>query len=221
MAEQDRRYDDRGRDAEEDRFRRGLDEQARRGRYGADDRAGYGGHGYSEAYGDYGRSFERDRGADRAYGAAYGIDEASYDDPRYGGRWGAGPEGSPPSRQAHPHHAHDRTWMERAGERVASWFGGEAGRSHRGRGPKNYARSDERIREDVNDRLTDDPWVDASEIEVQVASGEVTLSGAVNRREDRRRAEDIAEQVLGVRHVQNNIRVQPPARDEPLPVPMV
>jgi Flp pilus assembly secretin CpaC len=60
----------------------------------------------------------------------------------------------------------------------------------------------------VNDRLSDDPHVDASEIEVAVSSCEVTLSGTVDSREAKRRAEDIAEQVSGVKHVQNNIRVQ-------------
>ena len=50
---------------------------------------------------------------------------------------------------------------------------------HRGRGPKNYKRSDERIREDVCDRLSDDGMVDASEIEVKVSGAEVTLDGTV------------------------------------------
>lgn len=81
---------------------------------------------------------------------------------------------------------------------------------HRGRGPKNYVRSDDRIREDVSDRLSDDSWLDASDIEVTVASCEVTLSGLVRTRDDKRRAEDIAERVGGVRHVQNNLRVHPP-----------
>jgi len=79
---------------------------------------------------------------------------------------------------------------------------------HRGRGPKNYTRSDDRIREDVNDRLTDDTWLDASDIDVQVSGSEVTLTGTVSSRDDKRRAEDLAEQVSGVRHVQNNLRVQ-------------
>jgi osmotically-inducible protein OsmY len=80
---------------------------------------------------------------------------------------------------------------------------------HRGRGPKGYARSDERIREDVSDRLTDDPHVDASEVEVTVQDREVTLSGTVNSRFEKRHAEDIAESVSGVTHVQNNLRVEP------------
>lgn len=85
---------------------------------------------------------------------------------------------------------------------------------HRGRGPKNYVRSDDRIREDVSDRLSDDSWLDASDIEVTVAKCEVTLSGLVHTRDDKRRAEDLAERVSGVRHVQNNLRVHPP-RDFP------
>jgi hypothetical protein len=60
----------------------------------------------------------------------------------------------------------------------------------------------------VNDRLTDDPRLDASEIEVTVAAREVTLSGTVHTRQDKRRAEDIVDTVSGVTHVQNNLRVQ-------------
>ena len=82
------------------------------------------------------------------------------------------------------------------------------GGQHRGRGPKGYSRSDERVREDVSDRLADDPMVDASDIEVQVSQGEVTLSGHVDSRTAKRRAEDCAEGVSGVRHVQNNLRVK-------------
>jgi osmotically-inducible protein OsmY len=79
---------------------------------------------------------------------------------------------------------------------------------HRGKGPKNYTRSDDRIREDVNDRLADDSHIDASEIEVQVKECEVTLSGTVNSREEKRYAEDIVDRISGVKHVQNNLRIQ-------------
>ena len=79
---------------------------------------------------------------------------------------------------------------------------------HRGKGPKNYARSDERIRDDVNDRLTDDSWLNAQDIDVEVQDREVTLSGHVLSREDKRRAEVLAENVSGVNHVQNNLRVK-------------
>src|SRR3546814_3109768 len=78
---------------------------------------------------------------------------------------------------------------------------------HRGRGPADYVRSDDRIREDVNDRLTEDYWLDASRIGVTVAGGEVTLDGSVDGKRAKRRAEDIADDVTGVKHVQNNLRV--------------
>ncbi|WP_230533398.1 BON domain-containing protein [Microvirga roseola] len=83
-------------------------------------------------------------------------------------------------------------------------------RHHRGRGPRNYRRSDERIADDIHRLLTDDPYVDASEVEVIVKNQEVTLSGTVPTRFEKRQAEDLAEAVSGVTHVQNNLRVQPP-----------
>jgi osmotically-inducible protein OsmY len=84
---------------------------------------------------------------------------------------------------------------------------GERGR-FAGRGPKNWQRSDDRIREDINERLTDHPDIDASEIDVQVKNGEVTLTGAVDERYVKRLAEDVAENVTGVREVHNQLRVQ-------------
>ena len=48
---------------------------------------------------------------------------------------------------------------------------------HRGRGPRGYRRTDERILEEVNERLTEDAHLDATNIEVDVRDGEVTLKG--------------------------------------------
>lgn len=76
-----------------------------------------------------------------------------------------------------------------------------------GRGPKGYTRSDERIREDVCELLTDDPRVDASNIDVKVENSEITLTGTVHAREDKRLAEDLADRVSGVKDVQNRLRV--------------
>ncbi len=85
---------------------------------------------------------------------------------------------------------------------------GEPGGGHRGKGPKGYQRSDERLTEDINERLTHDDDIDASEISVAVAGGEATLSGTVNTRFEKRRAEDLADDVTGISHVQNNLRVK-------------
>jgi osmotically-inducible protein OsmY len=78
---------------------------------------------------------------------------------------------------------------------------------HKGKGPKGYERSDQRIQENINDQLSDDDQLDASEIEVKVEKGEVILSGTVSDRSSKRRAEDIAESVSGVKHVENRIRI--------------
>ena len=77
-----------------------------------------------------------------------------------------------------------------------------------GRGPSGYSRSDSRIAEDVNDRLTDDWPLDASGVEVGVSEGEVTLTGTVDSRRDKRRAEDLVDDVSGVKNLQNNLRIE-------------
>lgn len=113
---------------------------------------------------------------------------------------------------------HERNWLERARDEVSSWFGDEDAErrrewdaanaaDHRGRGPLGYKRSDERILEDAHDRLTDHPWLDATGIHVSVSAGEVTLAGTVSEREAKHRAERIVENISGVEHVQNNLRV--------------
>lgn len=78
---------------------------------------------------------------------------------------------------------------------------------YRGRGPRGYRRSDERIYEDVCEYLTEDPMIDATNIEVEVRDGEITLSGMVNSRQEKRRAAEIIEDISGVKDVHNNIRV--------------
>lgn len=112
----------------------------------------------------------------------------------------------------------DRDWWEKTKDEVSSWFGDDDARrrrrmdevregEHRGKGPKNYTRSPERIREDISDRLTEDSMIDASNIDIDVKGNEVTLSGTVDSRYEKRRAEDLAENVSGVANVQNNLRI--------------
>jgi len=78
--------------------------------------------------------------------------------------------------------------------------------SHRGKGPKNYTRSDDRIREQVCETLADDHNVDASDIEVAVKDGEVTLTGTVPDRRMKRMAEDCIYQLPGIQDVHNQLR---------------
>lgn len=86
-----------------------------------------------------------------------------------------------------------------------------AGGPHAGRGPKGYRRSDERIREDVCDLLCEHGALDASNVEVQVVAGEVTLIGFIATRPQKRLAEDLADSVSGVNEVHNQLRLTPPA----------
>jgi BON domain len=82
-----------------------------------------------------------------------------------------------------------------------------ARRDFAGRGPKNYRRSDERITDDVNEALTRSPYIDATDVDVRVEGGAVTLIGSVDDRGAKRLAEDIAESCFGVRDVSNQLKV--------------
>lgn len=86
--------------------------------------------------------------------------------------------------------------------------------NHRGKGPKGYTRSPERIKEDVYERLYDDSFLDASNIEIEIKKDEVVLTGTVPDRQSKRRAEDDVEAVSGVRQVENRIRVKQSNDDE-------
>jgi osmotically-inducible protein OsmY len=159
------------------------------------DRYGGWSGGQQEAF----SSYEENRGD--LYGQGYGASRSRDRSSAYGGGRGYGRDDD-----------HDRGFLERAGDEVMSWFGDEDAarrreQDHRGRGPSDYKRSDERIREDANDRLTDDPRIDATHIRVKAQDGEITLDGTVDSRDAKRRAEDCVERISGVRHVQNNLRV--------------
>jgi osmotically-inducible protein OsmY len=90
-----------------------------------------------------------------------------------------------------------------------NWNSNQNGQGlYRGKGPRGYNRSDDRIKEDINDRLSDNAYIDATDIEISVSNGEVILSGTVEDRTAKRRAEDVAEAVSGVRNVENRLRIQ-------------
>ena len=157
---------------------------------------------------DYGRTTSRFYGRS---GYEYGRDDYERDEAR-----------SERGRRPAAERGEGRGWLDRAADEVRAWFGGDdddsddrrrelrAGRGEgrfRGRGPRNYRRSDERVREEVCERLTDSEWLDASDIEVGVAAGEIILTGTVDSRYAKRLAESIAESVSGVNNVQNNLRI--------------
>lgn len=142
---------------------------------GEDYGGGFSGGDYDRSFGGRGGGFGGSRGAEDVYGASYGGG------PAQGGGSFAAHLGGP-----------GLGIPERSGP-------------HRGRGPAGWSRSDERVREDVCERLADDRFLDASDLEVEVTDGEVVLKGRARGRRDLQHAAAIAAQTPGVRQVRNEI----------------
>jgi hypothetical protein len=174
------------------------------GNYGAT--SPYGGTGsYGSADRFSGQSFDRDRGwgfgtQEHGYGT-YGVGRSGMDESwqnrDYGRQDVGGYRGG----------SDDWRWNEQGRERTGGGMMEKVGRFF-GIGPKGYKRSDARIQEDVSDMLMDHPEIDATHIEVKVQDGEVTLEGIVEERRIKRLAEDVAENVRGVKEVHNRLRLQ-------------
>jgi osmotically-inducible protein OsmY len=111
----------------------------------------------------------------------------------------------------------NRNWLDKTTDEVAGWFGDDDAQRrrqldkirgpHRGKGPKGYERSDDRIREDVSDRFYEDPYIDASDISIRVEGKDVILEGTVESKEAKRRAEYLAESIRGVKDVENRLKI--------------
>lgn len=174
--------------------------------------------GFEEADPDWARQWgylegrgrrEPERGWSRGWGygggygsgAGYGGGRADW---RGSGGYEPGGYGWPGQERAYGGQSRHDYQSERHG---SGWRSGVWQGPHVGRGPRGYRRSDERIREDICEQMSQHGELDASDIEIVVVSGEVTLQGAVRERADKRLAEDLAEQVSGVREVNNQLRV--------------
>jgi len=231
----DRQYGTRGPDEREEGSHYGAEEWRSRSpyegarRYGgdADSRQleGYGrdyrsqpqsqsqGHGYGDyepmrrsGYSPGANQSRPYRGASSQYGSQVRQPEA------YGQSWREQPSqqrdwrsnyNQNDERQQHSsEHESFGEQMREAGQRIARTV------KRVFRGPKGYKRSDDRIREDVSDRLGDHEYLDCSEVEVTVANGEVTLTGTVRTRQEKFLAEEIADDVSGVHDVHNQLRVK-------------
>jgi hypothetical protein len=62
---------------------------------------------------------------------------------------------------------------------------------------------------EIHEILTQDPDLDATEIQVEVERGAVTLTGVVDSREAKLLAGELVESVTGVREVHNDLMVAP------------
>jgi osmotically-inducible protein OsmY len=215
MDEQRERYRDMDRDRSDERGWAGSGE---RGRADTSNDRSWSGAGRDRGYNQ--PSWTGDRGASAggwsnesrsSYGAPRGGDyggSSNYGGGTYGGgSYGGGSYGGGGYGSGNFGGYGRETWGstgQSSGFREAGRYGG----SFAGRGPRNYQRSDERIREEVHERLTADPRVDASDIDVEVKNGEVFLRGRVDERRDKRAAEEAIEDIPGVKDVKNEIRVE-------------
>ncbi|WP_265920464.1 BON domain-containing protein [Cupriavidus nantongensis] len=193
------------RDADEFRRNRGNDPRS-------DDPRGYGEGRYGQRGGP-----ARDYGEGRYEGRQRhdsDVRESGY----YGGR------SSPAQRvwetsSRRPPWEEDEAW--RRGSEVRDEWGESGGDSRgnawrdlpRGRdrvGPKGYQRSDERIREDICERLAHARHVDVRDVEVEVQGGVVRLTGNVRDRRQKYCIEDIVDDVFGVQEIHNAVRLGAP-----------
>jgi hypothetical protein len=182
---------DRGRDWEH----RDYDED-----YGGQYGAGYGGEGRRDDR--EGRSWEGRR--DRGYGGRWSQEH---------GRFGDRDQGGWEDRQRGAEWRYDDDFdmmdydedMDTYLTYTEYWY---IPGPFSGVGPEAYQRSNERIEEDINERLTHHGQIDARNIEVKIDQGNVTLTGTVKNRQMKRMAEDVVESVWGVHNIQNELKVQ-------------
>lgn len=172
--------------------------------------SGYGRGGYQTGRSSYGQ--QRDY-LDHASGYAQGGHQETGSG--YGRQGGYRDQGLGYGQGDYPSAGYQQYGAGQGGYRQSGyggddWQRGSQGRgfeSRRGLGPSSYARTDERIREDVNESLMNDDYVDATHVTVQVKEGAVVLGGSVEDRREKHRAEDIADSCSGVRDVRNEISV--------------
>jgi osmotically-inducible protein OsmY len=212
-----------GRDMDEDRWGQGGYGQSQ---YGQREQGGYGQSQYGQrGQGGYGQSQygQREQGGHEQGG--YGQSQSGqrgqggYGQSQYGQREQGGYGGG--TRQQYGRQYESQSFDQPypsgfqsdfgSSQRSQSGFGregyGESG-AHRGKGPKGYTRSDERLKEVICEKLTDDPMIDASEINIEVTGQTVKLTGTVDDRSTKYEVEELIERCGGVKDIDNQLRVR-------------
>jgi len=161
------------------------------GRYGQGSYGQGGGYGQGE-YGGYGQGGSGQGGYGQAgrYGQGYGGYSMGEQDER----------GALPGQSGYGYGGYGQS-----GHPFGPGYPGGGYRARRG--PKGYKRSDERLKEDISERLMQSPYIDATEVTVEVQNGKVTLEGSVSERRMRHLIEDIVDDCPGVEDIDNRVRV--------------
>lgn len=214
------------------RYRDDWDDQDNRYRYGR----GYNAYGddygrgydddrdydrsYNRGYGrgqggDYDRNYGRgyNRNYNRSYNRGYSDDYNRMDygryDRDYANRYGRGYAG-PYNRNSDRWRNYNQDYDTQGYNPGYDWSYTEVWLEpgpYTGNGPQGYQRSNERIQEEANERLTQHGQLDAGNIQVKCDNGEVTLEGTVDSRRDKRMAEDAVDDISGVKDVHNHLRI--------------
>jgi hypothetical protein len=74
-------------------------------------------------------------------------------------------------------------------------------------GPKGYQRSDERLKEDISERLMESHSIDSSDVSLEVRGARVVLEGTVPSRHMKHAIEDLVDACPGVQDIDNRVRV--------------
>lgn len=167
---------------------------------------GYGSHSYSYGPPEQHRGWEgppRREAEGSSYGgygpqgyAGYGTRGGNYAAVS-GGRWMGEGYGGPSPEELEQNRYDFGRWGTIS----------RAGRTPQQRWPKSYTRSDERIREDLYERILQHNYIDASDVSIAVSEGNVTLEGTVPERHMKHDIENIADECPGVKEIDNRIRV--------------
>jgi osmotically-inducible protein OsmY len=151
----------------------------------------------------------RGTGGDGGYstlgGGVYEDEGAPEDAPRYGD-WQRHSSGATSGARGQEGLGFpgERTWGE---EQFRAERNEEQRRQQTGRVKRGHRRPDETLAQEIREILTHDPELNATEIEVEVEGGAVTLTGVVDGSDAKLLAEELVETLAGVREVHNRLRV--------------
>lgn len=97
--------------------------------------------------------------------------------------------------------------QQNVNDRIRGKMGTRRG-EHFGKGPRNWKKADETLREEVCEALYYNRYVDASDIEVDVQDNIVILKGEVSSREEKREAERCVEDLVGFHDIRNELHLR-------------
>ncbi len=173
------------------------------------------GQGRSDPYGQYGSQYGSNRGGRGEYGER-SFNEGPFADtsepPGYFGTGnyadgGASYGGGFDQRSRSRNYGSFSEDTMRSADNRQGWQGRPQQQRYR-TGPKGYTRSDERLREDISERLMMADSIDSSEVTVSVKDCKVVLEGTVPTRYMKHAIEDLVDAAPGVQDIDNRIRVE-------------